>query len=114
MVLEGIKLQLSSKMNPRQEGGSGERLQRGRSRSPASFTNHHNSVFSRWSRMELLRFTSEDLKSLLFKIDQFFLMENVRNEEKIGVAALQSVGGGHSMALILHEISAILSSSHME
>ncbi|PHT48075.1 Protein PHYLLO, chloroplastic [Capsicum baccatum] len=44
----------------------------------------------------------EDLKSLLFKIDQFFLMENVRNEEKIGVAALQSVGGGHSMALILH------------
>lgn len=42
--------------------------------------------------MEFLRFNGEDLRSWLFKIEQFFSMENVLAEEKIRVAALQLEG----------------------
>lgn len=50
-----------------------------RERSPIN-SNTHNSIFSRWSRMEFLRFAGEDLRSWLFKIEQFFSMENVAAE----------------------------------
>ncbi|XP_019267598.1 PREDICTED: uncharacterized protein LOC109244894 [Nicotiana attenuata] len=56
------------------------------------YYNHHNSNFSRWSRMEFLRFNGEDLKSWLFKIEQFFSMEKVPAEERVGVAAIQLEG----------------------
>ncbi|XP_019224822.1 PREDICTED: uncharacterized protein LOC109206457 [Nicotiana attenuata] len=62
-----------------------------REKSPASY-NHHNSNFSRWSRMEFLRFNGEDLRSWLFKIEQFFSMEKVDTEERVEVAALQLEG----------------------
>ncbi|KAH0699101.1 hypothetical protein KY285_013559 [Solanum tuberosum] len=47
-----------------------------RPRSPTSYNTHHSN-FSRWSRMEFLRFAGEDLRSWLFKIEQFFSMENI-------------------------------------
>ncbi|XP_075098837.1 uncharacterized protein LOC142175749 [Nicotiana tabacum] len=62
-----------------------------REKSPASY-NHHNCNFSRWSRMEFLRFNGEDLKSWLFKIEQFFSMEKVPAEERVEVAAMQLEG----------------------
>ncbi|PHT72033.1 hypothetical protein T459_22818 [Capsicum annuum] len=37
----------------------------------------HHSSFNRWSRMEFLKFNGDDLRSWLFKIEQFFSMENV-------------------------------------
>jgi len=42
--------------------------------------------------MEFLRFSGEDLRSWLFKIEQFFSMESVTDEEKVSVAALQLEG----------------------
>jgi len=62
-----------------------------RPRSPTSYNTHHSN-FSRWSRMEFLRFAGEDLRSWLFKIEQFFSMENVAAEEKVTVAAMQLEG----------------------
>ncbi|XP_015081221.1 uncharacterized protein LOC107024768 [Solanum pennellii] len=62
-----------------------------RPRSPTSYNTHHSN-FSRWSRMEFLRFTGEDLRSWLFKIEQYFSMENVAAEEKVTVAAMQLEG----------------------
>lgn len=41
---------------------------------------------------EALEVYWEDLRSWLFKIEQFFSIENVPREEKIGVAALQLEG----------------------
>ncbi|XP_015074567.1 uncharacterized protein LOC107018569 [Solanum pennellii] len=62
-----------------------------RPRSPTSYNTHHSN-FSRWSRMEFLRFAGEDLRSWLFKIEQFFSMENVAAEENVTVAAMQLEG----------------------
>ncbi|KAH0650469.1 hypothetical protein KY284_030381 [Solanum tuberosum] len=59
--------------------------------SPTSY-NIYISNFSRWSRMEFLRFSGEDLRSWLFKIEQFFSMENVTNEEKVSFVALKLEG----------------------
>ncbi|KAH0774413.1 hypothetical protein KY290_011550 [Solanum tuberosum] len=56
-----------------------------------NFHSHHSN-FNWWSRMEFLRFNGEDLRSWLFKIDQFFSMEGVPAEEKVGVTALQLEG----------------------
>ncbi|XP_060212277.1 uncharacterized protein LOC132639908 [Lycium barbarum] len=42
--------------------------------------------------MDFLRFAGEDLSSWLFKIEQFFEMENVPGHEKVNVAALQLEG----------------------
>lgn len=42
--------------------------------------------------MEFLRFWEEDFGSWLFKIDQFFSMENVGHDEKVTVAALYLEG----------------------
>ncbi|XP_070019607.1 uncharacterized protein [Nicotiana sylvestris] len=42
--------------------------------------------------MEFLRFSGEDSKSWIFKIEQFFSMEKVAAEEKVEVAAMQLEG----------------------
>ncbi|XP_070036260.1 uncharacterized protein [Nicotiana tomentosiformis] len=62
-----------------------------RKKSPASY-NHHNSNFSSRSRMKFLRFNGEDLKSWLFKIEQFFSTEKVPAEERVEVVAMQLKG----------------------
>lgn len=68
------------------------RVQRERSLTTSNTSHFHQSNFNRWSRMEFLRFRGEDLRSWLFKIDQFFSMENVGPDEKVTVAALQLEG----------------------
>lgn len=55
-------------------------------------THNHNSNLSRWSRIEFLRLAGEDLKSWLVKIEQFFSMEIIPMDERIGVGALQLEG----------------------
>ncbi|KAH0689958.1 hypothetical protein KY289_017316 [Solanum tuberosum] len=62
-----------------------------REKGASSFTNHY-SQYSRWSRMEFLRFSGEDLRSWLFRIEQFFSMDNIPMEEMIGIASLQFDG----------------------
>ncbi|KAK4713215.1 hypothetical protein R3W88_019122 [Solanum pinnatisectum] len=62
-----------------------------RPRSPTSYNTHHSN-FSRWSRTEFLMFAGEDLRSWLFKIEQFFSMENVAAEEKVTVDVMQLEG----------------------
>lgn len=42
--------------------------------------------------MEFLKFSGEDHRSWLFRIDQFFKMENIPMEEKIKIASLQFEG----------------------
>lgn len=42
--------------------------------------------------MDCLRFFGDDLRSWLFKIEQFFSIENVANEDKVSIAALQLEG----------------------
>ncbi|KAH0634234.1 hypothetical protein KY284_037020 [Solanum tuberosum] len=88
------KTPLETEEGPTGKVQSEERIHRNRGRSPNSGNSYHSnqSNFTRWSRMEFLRFNGEDLRSWLFKIEQFFSMENVLAEEKIGVAALQLEG----------------------
>ncbi|KAH0702736.1 hypothetical protein KY290_018049 [Solanum tuberosum] len=59
--------------------------------SHSSFGNQ-NSHYPRGSTMEFLKFSEEDLRSWLFRIDQFFHRENIPMEEKISIAALQLEG----------------------
>ncbi|KAF3633129.1 putative cysteine-rich receptor-like protein kinase 29-like [Capsicum annuum] len=66
-----------------------ERSQRGKSTS--SYNNHHFQ-FSRWSRLDFLKFSGEDLRSWLFKVEQFFNMENVPMDERVNVASVQFEG----------------------
>ncbi|KAH0686315.1 hypothetical protein KY289_017070 [Solanum tuberosum] len=73
-------------------GIRGEQSEEGVRRERENNFHSHHSNFSRWSRMEFLRFNGEDIRSWLFKIDQFFSMEGVPAEEKVGVAALQLEG----------------------
>jgi len=42
--------------------------------------------------MEFLRFSGEDLRSWLFRIEQFFSIDNISMEERIGIASLQFDG----------------------
>ncbi|KAK6803754.1 hypothetical protein RDI58_001538 [Solanum bulbocastanum] len=42
--------------------------------------------------MEFLKFSREDLRSWLFRIDQFFFRENIPMEEEISIDALQLEG----------------------
>ncbi|KAH0781176.1 hypothetical protein KY290_000774 [Solanum tuberosum] len=88
------KTPLETEEGPTEKVQAEERIHRNRGRSPNSGNSYHSnqSNFTRWSRMEFLRFNGEDLRSWLFKIEQFFSMENVIAEEKIGVAALQLEG----------------------
>ncbi|KAL3363823.1 hypothetical protein AABB24_012855 [Solanum stoloniferum] len=53
---------------------------------------NHNSHYSQWSTMEFLKFSGEDLKSWLFRIDQLFNMESIPVKEKVSIAALQLEG----------------------
>ncbi|KAG5596734.1 hypothetical protein H5410_037966 [Solanum commersonii] len=54
-----------------------------------NFINHNSHYYSQWSTMEFLKFSGEDLKSWLFRIDQLFNMENIPVKEKVSIAALQ-------------------------
>ncbi|KAH0650158.1 hypothetical protein KY284_030070 [Solanum tuberosum] len=77
-----------------QDGPSAATLSEERIHRPMSPTSYstHNSNFSRWPRMEVLRFSGEDLRSWLFKIEQFFFTQNVTDEEKGSIATLQLEG----------------------
>ncbi|KAF3667065.1 hypothetical protein FXO38_08796 [Capsicum annuum] len=62
-----------------------------REKSIGSYNNHHFQ-FSRWSRLDFLKFSGEDLRSWLFKVEQFFNMENVPMDERVNVASVQFEG----------------------
>ncbi|PHT82753.1 hypothetical protein T459_11196 [Capsicum annuum] len=47
-----------------------------REKSTGSYNNHHFQ-FSRWSQLDFLKFLGEDLRSWLFKVEQFFNMKKV-------------------------------------
>ncbi|KAH0702596.1 hypothetical protein KY290_017911 [Solanum tuberosum] len=92
-LLEKLDQAMINLRNQVTTGGiRGEQSEEGVRRERENNFHSHHSNFSRWSRMEFLRFNGEDLRSWLFKIDQFFSMEGVPAEEKVGVAALQLEG----------------------
>ncbi|PHT94679.1 hypothetical protein T459_02561 [Capsicum annuum] len=45
-----------------------------REKNTGSYNNHHFQ-FSKWSRLDFLKFSGEDLRSWLFKVEQFFNMK---------------------------------------
>lgn len=79
------KTQLEPEDRPSMTRQSEERSHR--DGSPARYNRNSNS--SRWSIVKFSRFTEDDLRSWLFKIEQYFSMEMVVTEEKIEVAAMQ-------------------------
>lgn len=83
-----------------QDHESGMRNRRKKDRSP-NFGNNspfhvasdfQQSHFMRWPRMDFLKFSRDDLRSWLFKIEQFFSMENIAADEKVNIASLQLEG----------------------
>ncbi|PHU08663.1 hypothetical protein BC332_20523 [Capsicum chinense] len=53
-------------------------------------SNFQQSHFTRW--MDFLKFSGDDLRSWLLKIEKFFSMENIVADEKVDIASLQLEG----------------------
>nr|GEY25311.1 hypothetical protein [Tanacetum cinerariifolium] len=57
-----------------------------------------NSRFSRMSKLEFPKFSREDVKGWMFKVKQFFTIDNVREEDKLKIVSIHL----RDRALILH------------
>ncbi|GKC42730.1 gypsy/ty3 retroelement polyprotein, partial [Tanacetum coccineum] len=57
-----------------------------------------NSRFSHMSKLEFLKFSREDVKGWMFKVKQFFTIDNVHEEDKVKIVSIHL----HDRALIWH------------
>ncbi|PHT92339.1 hypothetical protein T459_00221 [Capsicum annuum] len=86
---------LGHEENHDQEGEIGNRERSPNYGTTSQFPNSsifQHSHFNRWSRMEFLKFFEYDLRSWLFKIEQFFSMENIAPEDKVTIESMQLEG----------------------
>ncbi|XP_019257770.1 PREDICTED: uncharacterized protein LOC109235985 [Nicotiana attenuata] len=73
MRAESSNIRIGS-MDPQQEG-RGREVQQG--------MNHSSNHLTRYSKLEFLRFAGIDLKNWLYKIDQFFFMDEVAFDQRV-------------------------------
>ncbi|PHT90349.1 hypothetical protein T459_05462 [Capsicum annuum] len=86
---------LGHEENHDQEWGIGNKERSPNYGTISQFSNSFNfqhSHFNRWSRMKFLKFSRDDLRSWLFKIEKFFSMENIAPEDKVTIASMQLEG----------------------
>ena len=60
---------------------------------------NQNRQFGRMSKMEFPRFNGDDVKGWIFRCRQFFCIDQVEDEMKVGIAAMHV----HDKALVWHQ-----------
>ncbi|XP_019228846.1 PREDICTED: uncharacterized protein LOC109209936 [Nicotiana attenuata] len=82
MRAESSNIRIGS-MDPQQEG-RGREVQQG--------MNHSSNHLTRYSKLEFPRFAGIDLKNWLYKVDQFFSMDEVAFDQRVKVASIHFDG----------------------
>ncbi|PHT36526.1 hypothetical protein CQW23_24226 [Capsicum baccatum] len=72
--------------------GSMELQQEERPKESHHNSNSHGNYFTKYSRLEFPRFSGQDLRTWLYKVDQFFSMDEVPFEQRVKVASIHFDG----------------------